>query len=521
MDDVDQTSTTTLNLSSQSSAKVLIIDDQDFHRHKLKLAVNALGYSAETSASGADGLRQLQNENYDLVLLDILMPGMDGFEVLRQIMSDNKLRHIPVIVISALDGELESVVEAIEIGAQDFLPKNFDPVLLRARLTSSLERKRYRDRELEQLRQVNRLTDAATILEHNVVNPDRLNIADISERTDAIGQLSRVFTGMAAQIYARERRLRQQIRTLRGSMVLFGIGVVSGLGVVLSRMAAEIAAHPFGIALWVNIVCASICISVSIFRGKIPKFDKQFLVVFALWGLLATVVGESVMFWVAQQLPASIIALILVSEGFMVFAFASLIGVEQANARRLLGFVVGLAGVALVVFATSNSGQLNSPWVWALIALLAPLGFAMRTLLLTLKLPADMDMVAATGFSSVSGVVLLTPLVIVFNDFVPLSFASTRENATLILAIILFGIVSAVGVTMRVSLIRSAGAVFASQSSFIITFAGVIWSIVLLGESLPKLAWFALLLLVIGLLLVGPKDEAEEVDPLTKIDVEV
>ena len=82
------------------------------------------------------------------------------------------------------------------------------------------------------------------------------------------------------------------------------------------------------------------------------------------------------------------------------------------------------------------------------------------------------------------------------------------------LAIILFGIVSSVGVSLRVSLIRSAGAVFASQSSFVVTFAGIVWSIILLGESLPFVAWFALILLVVGLIMVGPKEEAEEVDPI-------
>ena len=207
----------------------------------------------------------------------------------------------------------------------------------------------------------------------------------------------------------------------------------------------------------------------------------------------------------------------------MVFAFASFIGIEKASLRRLVGFGVGLTGVALVIFATSKSSGMGNLWLWALLALLAPLGYALRTLLLTVKLPLDMDMVAATGFSSVSAIILLTPLVIAFNDFVPLSLNSDSGNISLVLAIILFGIVSAVGVTLRVTLIRSAGAVFASQSSFVVTFAGIAWSIILLGESIPLIAWLALVLLVAGLLLVGPKEEAEEVDPIIshKLDTEL
>jgi len=106
--------------------KILIIDDKEFHRRKMSLAVSALDYESDWADGGAEGLLKLKKDNYDLVLLDILMPGMDGFEVMDYMKKDPKMRDIPVIVISALDSEMDSVVKAIEFGAQDFLPKNFD-----------------------------------------------------------------------------------------------------------------------------------------------------------------------------------------------------------------------------------------------------------------------------------------------------------------------------------------------------------------------------------------------------------
>ncbi len=510
-------------MSISQVERILIVDDQSVFRKKLELAITALGYHAISAKNGQTGLEKLRHEDFDLLLLDIVMPGMDGFEVMQFMRQEEKLRDIPVIVISALDGEMDAVVRAIEIGAQDFLPKNFDPVLLKARLSSSLEKKRNRDRELEHLNQVKRLTEAAAVLESGMVNPDRLGINDIAERKDALGQLARVFTSMAGQIFEREKRLRQQVRTLKSSVILLTVGVVSGLGVVLSRIAAEVAANPFGIALWVNFVCAVICLTHAGFRGALPKLDKQLAIVIASWAFLSTVISESIVFLVAQKLPASIIALILVTEGFMVFAFASIIGIERATVRRVIGFATGLAGIALVIFATSDSVGLDSIWITAFIALLAPLGYALRTLLITVKLPSSIDMTAATGLCAAAAVILLLPLVVVFDDFVTLSFDRESGGVSLVLAIILFGIVSSVAVTLRVSLIRSAGAVFASQSSFVVTFAGIAWSIILLGEKLPFVAWFALALLVVGLLLVGPKEEAEEVDPLAKkrIDIEI
>ena len=322
-------------MSAKHVERILIIDDQKVFRKKLELSAAELGYNADSAANGESGLEKLRSGDFDLLLLDIMMPGMDGFEIMQLMKEDSRLREIPIVVISALDGELDAVARAIEFGAQDFLPKNFDPVLLAARLSSSLEKKRNRDRELEHLHQVERLTRAAAVLESGIVDPNRLSINDIANRPDALGQLASVFIDMAAEIFKREKRLRQQIRTLRSSGVLLAVGVVSGLGVVLSRIAAEATAHPFGIALWVNIVCAGICIPHAAYRGKLPKFNRSLIMLFAWWGFLSTVIAESIVFLVAQELPASTIALILVTEGFMVFAFASFIGIETVSYTHL------------------------------------------------------------------------------------------------------------------------------------------------------------------------------------------
>lgn len=128
------------------AAHILIVDDQPENCAVLQRRLEKEGHTCLSVNDGATALERLAAQPFDLVLLDIMMPGMDGREVLRRIKTDENLRHIPVIMISALD-QLESVVQCIERGAEDYLPKPFNPVLLRARIGSSLDRKRLRDAE--------------------------------------------------------------------------------------------------------------------------------------------------------------------------------------------------------------------------------------------------------------------------------------------------------------------------------------------------------------------------------------
>ena len=135
------------------TATILVVDDHSTNRLKMSMAVKRLGYETCQAEDGREALSRLRRDPVDLVLLDIVMPEMDGYEVLAAIKEDPGLRDIPIIVISALD-ELDSVVKAIELGAEDYLPKAFDPVLLKARIGACLEKKQLRDLEVEYLRQV-------------------------------------------------------------------------------------------------------------------------------------------------------------------------------------------------------------------------------------------------------------------------------------------------------------------------------------------------------------------------------
>jgi DNA-binding response OmpR family regulator len=195
-----------------AAARILVVDDDDDNRHVLGRRLERHGYRVEFAADGARALELVRARAFDLVLLDVMMPGLDGFAVLERLKADAATRDIPIVMVSALD-DTTSVVRCIERGAEDYLPKPFDPVLLRARVSASLEKKRLRDAEVEYLRQVDRVIEAASAVEAGKYEAGRL--ADVAGRADSLGRLARVFDGMASQVRAREERLRAQVAQLR------------------------------------------------------------------------------------------------------------------------------------------------------------------------------------------------------------------------------------------------------------------------------------------------------------------
>jgi class 3 adenylate cyclase/CheY-like chemotaxis protein len=150
---LDTTHQPVVPLPAAETGSILVVDDNAENREMLSRRLARAGHRVQAVASGAEALALMRHEPIDLVLLDVLMPEMSGYEVLQRLTADPALRDIPVLMISALD-EMESVVRCIELGAADYLPKPFDPVLLRARIGVCLEKKRLRDREAVHLREL-------------------------------------------------------------------------------------------------------------------------------------------------------------------------------------------------------------------------------------------------------------------------------------------------------------------------------------------------------------------------------
>jgi adenylate cyclase len=183
---------------------VLIVDDTEATRELLARRLSREGHHVVEAANGRAALELVSMQNFDLILLDMMMPDLNGYEVLTRLKADVRFRHIPVIVISALD-EIDSVVRCIEAGAEDYLSKPFDPVLLRARIGASLEKVRLRESEqaaIAQLRTEKEKTETLllNILPKSIIPRMRRGETPIADRfhdvtilfSDIVG-----FTGMS------------------------------------------------------------------------------------------------------------------------------------------------------------------------------------------------------------------------------------------------------------------------------------------------------------------------------------
>jgi sigma-B regulation protein RsbU (phosphoserine phosphatase) len=193
--------------------RILAVDDDALNLDLLAQRLSRQGHVVSTAVDGEEALERVRERPFDLVLLDVMMPRLDGYSTLARLKADEQLRAIPVIMISALD-ELSSVVRCIEAGAEDYLPKPFNPTLLRARIGACLEKKALHDQELKlytSLVQSQGQLDRELVQAHHFVAG-----LDPAMRSDPqVQPLMAAFERMTAAVSRRETDLRATISDLK------------------------------------------------------------------------------------------------------------------------------------------------------------------------------------------------------------------------------------------------------------------------------------------------------------------
>jgi len=487
-------------------ARILVVDDNATQRLKLTRAVEALGHRAVPVADGLEALAHLQDGAFQVVLLDIVMPRMDGYALLQRMRSDERLRHVPVIVVSALD-EMDAVTTAIQLGALDFLPKNFDATLLAARVNASLETLRHRTEDLRTLEQVRRLTAAAAELDSDELNPMRLGIDDMAQRPDPLGRLALVLLNKSISVYNRRQAQLQQIKTLVGVLMLLAMGACLGLKPALSKLHLSAAGHPLTVTFWTMGLVALFIAAVAVVRGdRWPRFTWRLFGFCTVWALLGPVLPQVLLFWAASHVPGHVLAMIMAVEALLVFAVAAAIRHEAPSLRKFAGLCLGVAGILAVLVPEADLGGAAGTAGWLAIALCIQLSMGTRAILLAKRDWADADPVALLATVYGIGAALLLPAVFAVGGFAGFSLSAGPTEA----AFLLFAGAEAAGAVLLVLLVLRAGPVFASQKAYMAAIAGVAWSVVLLDESITTVGLAACAVALAGLYLVAQRAPREK-----------
>ncbi len=283
-----------------------------------------------------------------------------------------------------------------------------------------------------------------------------------------------------------------------GLLVVLGIGW--GATQPLGKVAASTGTGPFALIFWQLVICTVFLGAITLLRGKGLVWTRQAWIFYIVIALLGTLIPNYTFYTSVTHLPAGIMSIIIATVPLLAFPMTLILRIDQFEMRRALGLLLGIAGVALIALPRSS---LPDPGMVAFLpfALLGPLFYAMEGTFVSRFGMAGMDPVQAMFGASLVGMMLCLPAVLVTGQWIdPLAQFDRAEQA-----LVLSSVLHAMLYSTYVGLAARMGAVFAAQTSYIVTAAGLCWSMLLLGERFSPWIWAALPVMLVGLTLVKPR----------------
>jgi drug/metabolite transporter (DMT)-like permease len=291
--------------------------------------------------------------------------------------------------------------------------------------------------------------------------------------------------------------LRQ--RAIGYALLLF-MGLIWGLALSVSKIAGINGGHPIGLALWQVSVAGTMLLIFAVFSGKLPPMRRDVLRFNLICGATGVAFPAIALFWSALMLPAGIVAISFASMPLFTYLLSVMFGLESGAARRLAGVFIGLAAISLLVLP---EGALPSPDLapWVLLALAASVSMSIENFVAGGYRPKNVGSLQLSCGRQYGAAVFLLPLALVSGTFVSLD----GGWGTLHTAATATGVISGVAYTCLLYVINSSGPVFASQTAYIITLAGVGWGMLIFDERHSVYIWLALALTLVAIALVSPR----------------
>ncbi|MGI9365640.1 MAG: DMT family transporter [Rhizobiaceae bacterium] len=284
-------------------------------------------------------------------------------------------------------------------------------------------------------------------------------------------------------------------------LILLGFGTMWGATIPLTKITVSTGHHPFGLIFWQSVLTMIVLAALVLIRKSRLVLDRSHLLFFTIIAATGTLLPNSTSYLAAFHLPAGVMALIIALVPMFSLMVALIFRLERFQWIRLTGVVLGAVAIGLIVLPDTSLPDPGKA-IFVMVALCAPLCYGIEGNYLNVKQPADTGPVATLFGASIVGTAISLPLTLATGTFVNPFQTGVSEPELALLASIVLHIIAYVG---YIWMVGQAGAVFAAQVSYIVTPAGVLLSMAVLGEKPSPYIWLALVVLLLGLFLVQPR----------------
>lgn len=281
--------------------------------------------------------------------------------------------------------------------------------------------------------------------------------------------------------------------------VLLWLGIGWGSTQPLGKIATGGGQGPFGLLFWQLVVCVIVLGLVALVRRKGLKLTREALRFYVIVAVLGTLIPNATFYISVARLPAGIMSILVSTVPMIAFPLALALGMDRSSMRRLAGLLLGLAGVLLI--ALPGAGLPEAAMLAYLpVALIAPMFYAIEATYVARTGTRGMDGLQAMFGASLAGLILCLPVTLMLGQWYwPMPFG--KPDAALVISSALHALLY----STYVWLAASAGSVFASQASYLVTASGMVWAMVLLGERFSPPVWLAMAAMLAGVALVRPR----------------
>jgi drug/metabolite transporter (DMT)-like permease len=283
-----------------------------------------------------------------------------------------------------------------------------------------------------------------------------------------------------------------------GTLCVLGLGW--GITQPLGKIATSTGHQPFGLMFWQLVICSIVLGAISLPRGRGLVLRRDALVFYVVVALLGTLIPNYTFYLSVVHLPAGIMSILISTVPLIAFPLALALGIDRFSAVRLAGLLLGIAGVALIAMP-EGSLPVASMAAFLPLAMMGPVFYAAEATYVAKWGTAGLDPVQAMFGASVVGAVMCLPAAMASGQFIDPTGAWGRAEWALIASSSIHAVVYAAYVWLA----ARAGAVFASQCSYLVTATGLIWAMVLLGETFSPTVWLSLVVMLSGVALVQPR----------------